>query len=253
MKSQKKKIISGILLVLSLFLIPYVSAVYYASDTTFYATDTNITVYTGIPLYIDEAIITNETISLTNVTYASSNLWVDWRNTAEWTLGDEDSIINLSSLPRYSSSTTTTIILTGTLNLASAKINITELPDGRTCENMNNFKFTSGSGATTTFTGMNARSVCESFITTGYNFDLASGTNTITLTYGTTTLATSIMKIIIGFLGLAALIFTVGMFMWFVKNNFDSFDPVEFAKYAILTLVVILLLIMLMGYIVDIL
>jgi hypothetical protein len=81
------------------------------------------------------------------------------------------------------------------------------------------------------------------------------GTNSVSFTVGTSTkanldsLTTNILSILIGFLAIALVLTVLGIFLFYVKNNFQDIQLNEFFKAVILFLIAEVLVIALMLYI----
>ena len=115
------------------------------------------------------------------------------------------------------------------------------------CENINLITYNSEE-----WTGANARTICTSLTQEGYELTIESGNNLLSFGEGGDSLATRIMYLLLGFLALSVLLFAVGGFFMYAKNNFSSLTPMEFIKYSVLLLIFVVLIIALINYIIDI-
>ena len=94
--------------------------------------------------------------------------------------------------------------------------------------------------------------IIDKDVVEGYELTIESGNNLLSFGEGGDSLATRIMYLLLGFLALSVLLFAVGGFFMYAKNNFSSLTPMEFIKYSVLLLIFVVLIIALINYIIDI-
>jgi hypothetical protein len=125
---------------------------------------------------------------------------------------------------------------------------------GTNCGNVNKVVYTPKSGNPTTYTGDSAKTFCQTLTTTGQTLTInpSSNSNELKFEYGTTPLSSIILKLLIGFLALTVLLFAIGGFMYYVKDNFSNVSPMEFIKYAILLLLFTVLMRALINHILEV-
>lgn len=125
---------------------------------------------------------------------------------------------------------------------------------GDDCKNVNKITYTKSGGTPVEYTGESARTVCKSLTTSGYPLPLAYSTssNEIEFEIGTTSLATTALRILLLFLALIVLASAISFPYALSQNDFDSVDVIKFLKYAVVLLVIVILTIVLMTYIAEI-
>lgn len=125
---------------------------------------------------------------------------------------------------------------------------------GDNCDNINKITYTPEGGTTTTWTGGTAKDVCRSLTTTGYALTInpAANSNELDFEVGTTSLATNFLKILMGFLAIAVMLFAVVGFMMYVKNNFQDISVIQFVQYGVLLLLFTIIMIVLINHIANV-
>ena len=153
-------------------------------------------------------------------------------------------------LPWFAQSSLTEKHIASNLSNDVSVVVVTNLGD---CTTKNKVTYTTDSGIKTTWTGDRATEVCEQFKTSGVTLliEPAQNSNVIAWENSTTSLSRTILKITILFLAISALLVSVTIIMFYVKNNFDSINLLDFAKMTIFVLIYIVLMIIVINHIVD--
>lgn len=151
--------------------------------------------------------------------------------------------------PLSISGTSTQKTITSTL---SQGINATVIINSRDCSLPTEISFSSSSRLIQKWTGNNARDVCNQLTNQGYQLSIDSGNSILSFTEGTTSFATRVIYLLVGFIALSVLLFAVGGFYIYIKNNFNEINLMEFVKYSVFLLLIVVLMIALMTYIVNV-
>lgn len=125
---------------------------------------------------------------------------------------------------------------------------------GSNCENINQVKYTTNSGRITLYQGQNAINACKSLTTSGIVLSIEPATNSNVLEFGigTTPLVSNIMRnILIVFLALTVVIFAAGGIMMYVNQNFNSISTMDFVKYMVGGLILLIAVIILITNIIN--
>lgn len=121
---------------------------------------------------------------------------------------------------------------------------------GYSCNTVNQIDYTPYGGVTQTYNDNLARSICEDLTSTGYVLTInGGGSNNLVISYNTTTIASSILKVLIGLIAIIILISLVGMFYLQNQDKILSMSGKEFIQAAVTLLVIVILGIVLMNYI----
>jgi len=150
----------------------------------------------------------------------------------------------------FSSSTSTEKHIASNLSDAVTILVITDIGD---CETKNLVTYTTDTGVVTTWTGTQATDICNQFKTTGVQLTIEPATNSNILDWedGTTNLARTILKLLVGFLALGILIVATGFFYLVAKDNFMYIDSFGIINYIVVVLITVILYIVLINYIVG--
>lgn len=124
---------------------------------------------------------------------------------------------------------------------------------GKNCENVNKVTYTTNSGIKTVWSSNSAVDICNQLTTNGYSLliETASGSNELEIEYSITSLARTMLKLLVGFLALSLLGFSsIGIFLY-VRNNFSDISTFDYIKYAISLLIILILYLVLINHIVT--
>jgi len=247
-----KRIILSLMLVM--FLVSFASAVTLDSGTVLNTTGSNSSMtFNTVTVTVDQATVTEYNVSLYNTTYTNGELTVDFTTTIDWKTVNDN--VDSSEFPYLSTTTATTKTITSTeldQTLTGTVIVGTHSQWGNGCEQITKVTYSPASSAPSTFEGGTARTVCKALIGSGYTLSIEDGANTLTFEFGTTSLTTRIMYILVGFLAIAALLFAAVGILKYAREDFSSIDVMGFVKYSILLLLFVILMIVLMNYIVSV-
>jgi len=144
-----------------------------------------------------------------------------------------------------------------TKHLTSTLINSISLPvisDIGDCDTKNYISYTTDSGVKTEWKGTQAHTICNQLKTTGLTLSIEPSTssNILTWTDGTTNLASTILKILIGFIALAILVIGILGISMHLKDNVNELSSNDWIKYGVAFLIILILGVALMGYISEI-
>lgn len=146
--------------------------------------------------------------------------------------------------PLSISGTSTQKIITSSL---SSGITATVIVNSEVCNTVTKITYNS-----LEWTDGSARSICDSITSGGYELTVDSGSNLLSLEYGTTSFTTRVIYILVGLLAISVLLFAVGGFYIHARDNFDSIKPLEFIKYSMLLLLFTILIIVLINFILSV-
>lgn len=241
---MNNKIILSLVILSFLIVLPMVSAVTLDAGTVLNTTYSNSSVTIDSPVItVTQVVVENNGVALYGASW-TNGLTATVTTVINWTTPRTN--ILSSQFPRVSSTSNNgrTITIASSLTQNIAGTFTYTINDN--CDDINKITYLG-----TTYEGMAARAFCSNKVLTLNTIN--AGTNDLKYEIGTTSLASTAMKLILGFLAIAVLLFAVGGFMFYVKDDFRDVSTMEFIKYAVALLLVTVLIIVLINYIVSIL
>ena len=146
--------------------------------------------------------------------------------------------------PLSISGTSTSKTITSSL---TQSINATVIPDLEDCNTVNKITYND-----LEWEGSNARTVCNSLTSGSYTLEIDSGTNLLEVEYGTSSLASNVLRMMIVFLALIAVLFAIFGFYNAKQGFLENVSLDKFIKYSIATIIVTIATILVITFIIEV-
>ena len=161
--------------------------------------------------------------------------------------GDSTTTFNLTNIQNFNCSD---LPYFNSINNVHSNINSIQAilitnTNGHDCSEVTSLTFNNN-----TYSGGVVKNICNS-LNSGYTTTINSGDNTFSFIFGSTTITSSILKILILILGVGLCIAALAIFYLYAKNNYNLVPINDFVKAAIIFLIVEVLVIALISYIVT--